>query len=53
MSEVCIVLFQMMQKFDDVVIFFYPIPKKTWIYTNEVKKITSCQKNNIMSKTVV
>ena len=53
MSKVCIVLFQMMQKFDDVVIFFDPIAKKTWIYPSEVKKITLCQKSNIMSKTVV
>ena len=37
-----------MQKNNNV-IFFYPILGKNWIYTKGGKKITPCQKNNIMS----
>ena len=47
MSKVCIVLFQIMQKFDDVVIFLTLSQRKHGFLHLQG------QKNNIMSKTVV
>ena len=52
MSNVCIVLLKMMRELDNIVNRLTSSPKER-INTVGVKKLTSCQKNNIVSKPLV